>query len=80
MSGTNDSECALAKVAYEKAFLKWYENVFLPSKGGTREMCCKEEFDVYQKCTQSWMETKGVQSKLRKWEQRQPVEDEGDGR
>jgi hypothetical protein len=73
-SSSSTQDCTLIKQAYEKAFLKWYETVFIPSKGTTKDMCCKQEFDEYQKCTQEWMEQKGVDQKLRKWEKRQSVE------
>ena len=63
--------CTAAKLAYERAFLKWYETTFVPSKGATREMCCKEEFALYQKCAQEWMAARGVDKKLEKWEKRQ---------
>jgi len=67
----NPDTCVIAKVAYEKAFLKWYEEVFVPGKGKVRDMCCKDEFEVYQKCTQEWMAVRGLDQKLKKWEARQ---------
>ena len=66
--------CALAKATYEKAFLKWYEITFVPSKGAVGEMCCKEEFEAYQKCAQDWMASRGMDKKLKKWEERQNTE------
>ena len=71
LRGEQGERCALAKAAYEKAFLKWYETTFVPSKGLTKEMCCKEEFESYQKCAQDWMASKGLDKKVQKWEQRQ---------
>lgn len=71
MSATEQPDtCAIAKVAYEKAFLKWYEQVFVPSKGSVKDMCCKEEFEAYQKCAQEWMADRGLDQKLKKWEAR----------
>ena len=39
-------------------------------------MCCKEEFDAYQKCAQEWLVSRGMDKKLKKWEARQEKHDE----
>ena len=76
MSSQSPDACTLAKAAYEKAFLKWYQVTYIPAKGSVKEMCCKEEFDAYQKCAQEWLVSRGMDKKLKKWEARQEKHDE----
>ena len=68
--------CAQVKQAYEKAFLNWHENVFIPGKGEVKEICCLQEYEDYRKCATEWLQKNRMQAKLEKWEQNRRAEED----
>lgn len=64
----DQAQCLAAKELYDSAFNKWYAHTFLPGKGAVREMCCKEEFQLYHTCTQDYVISNGLEFKIKRVE------------